>query len=209
LTATHPRCCEQFAGALPVELQRRQSRQLLRVLLTCLAVGIRTRSAPLWTAWSLRLLPVGEHEEMELSTIVEIRATDPLMSAVYALRHEVFVVEQGVPEELEVDEDDTVAAHLAALSDGNVIGTLRIVRHERTVKIGRMAVSVSLRKKGIGRELMDFAAATASRGGAEEILLGAQLTAREFYKRLGYVEEGAVFDDAGIPHVMMRKKLRP
>jgi predicted GNAT family N-acyltransferase len=144
-----------------------------------------------------------------MNTIVEIRGTDPLMSAIYALRHEVFVVEQGVPEELEVDEDDRGAAHLAALSGGNVIGTLRIVRHGRTVKIGRMAVSASSRKRGIGKDLMEFAAATASRGGAEEILLGAQLTAREFYKRLGYVEEGAVFQDAGIPHVMMRKKLRP
>jgi predicted GNAT family N-acyltransferase len=147
------------------------------------------------------------HEEMELSTIVEIRATDPLMSAVCALRHEVFVVEQGVPEELEIDEDDKVATHLAALSDDHVIGTLRIVHHERTAKVGRMAVSASSRKKGIGRELMEFAAATASHGGADEIILGAQLTAREFYKRLGYVEEGAVFDDAGIPHVTMRKKL--
>jgi predicted GNAT family N-acyltransferase len=152
---------------------------------------------------------VGEHEEIELSTIVEIRGTDPLMSAVYALRHDVFVSEQGVPEELEVDEHDKVAAHLAALSDGNVVGTLRMVRYGRTVKIGRMAVSASSRKRGIGRELMEFAAATALRGGAREILLGAQLTAREFYKRFGYVEEGAVFDDAGIPHVMMRKKLRP
>ena len=144
-----------------------------------------------------------------MSTIVEIRGTDPLMSAVYALRHEVFVVEQGVPEELEVDENDKVAAHLAALWDGNVIGTLRMVRHGRTVKIGRMAVSVSSRKRGIGRELMEFAAVTAFRDGAEEIILDAQLTARKFYKRFGYVEEGAVFDDAGIPHVMMRKKLRP
>ena len=125
------------------------------------------------------------------------------------MRREVFVIEQGVPEELEVDENDKVAAHLAALSDGHVIGTLRIIRHERTAKIGRMAVSAPSRKKGIGRELMEFAAAAASRDGAEEIILGAQFTAREFYRRLGYIEEGAVFDDAGIPHVMMRKKLRP
>jgi len=151
---------------------------------------------------------VGGHEETELSTIVEIQATDPLMSAVYALRHDVFVVEQGVPKELEVDDDDKVAAHLAALSDGHVIGTLRILRHGLTAKIGRMAVSASSRKKGIGRELMEFAAATASRGGNEEIILGAQLTACAFYKRLGYIEEGAVFDDGGIPHVMMRKKLQ-
>ncbi|MCP3385051.1 GNAT family N-acetyltransferase [Bradyrhizobium sp. CCGUVB4N] len=143
-----------------------------------------------------------------MSTIVEVQATDPLMPAVYALRHDVFVVEQGVPEELEVDDDDKVATHLVAVSDGRVIGTLRILRHGRTAKIGRMAVSTSSRKDGIGRELMEFAATSASRRGAEEIILGAQLTAREFYKRLGYTEEGAVFDDAGIPHVMMRKTLQ-
>jgi predicted GNAT family N-acyltransferase len=130
------------------------------------------------------------------------------MSAVYALRREVFVVEQGVPEELEVDENDKVATHLAALSDDHVIGTLRIVRHQRTAKIGRMAVSAHSRKKGIGKELMEFAAAASSRDGAEEIILAAQLTAREFYRQLGYVEEGAVFDDAGIAHVMMCKTLQ-
>jgi predicted GNAT family N-acyltransferase len=137
-----------------------------------------------------------------------IQATDPLMKAVFALRHKVFVVEQGVPEDLEVDDDDKIASHLAALSDGRVIGTLRIVCHGRTAKVGRMAVSASSRKRGIGRELMEFAAATACRAGAEEIILGAQLGAREFYKRLGYAEEGAVFNDAGIPHVTMRKELR-
>lgn len=143
-----------------------------------------------------------------MTTIVEIRATDPLMSAVYALRREVFVVEQGVPEELEVDENDKVAVHLAALSEGNVIGTLRIVRHEHTAKIGRMAISANSRKKGIGRELMEFAAAAASSDGAHDIILAAQVTAREFYGRLGYIQDGAIFDDAGISHVMMRKKLR-
>ena len=95
------------------------------------------------------------------------------------------------------------------ISRGGSTVTLRIVRHEHTAKIGRMAVSAPSRKKGIGRELMEFAAAAASRDGADEIILGAQFTAREFYRRLGYIEDGAVFDDAGIPHVMMRKKLRP
>lgn len=55
---------------------------------------------------------------------------------------------------------------------------------------------------------MEFAADVASRRGADQIVLAAQLTACGFYKRLGYTEEGAVFDDAGIPHVTMRKKLR-
>jgi len=94
---------------------------------------------------------------------------------------------------------------LAALSDGQVIGTLRIMHQERTAKIGRMALLASARKKGIGSELMECAAATASRAGADEIILGAQLAARNFTND---VEEGAdLFDDAGIPHVMMRKML--
>ena len=91
-----------------------------------------------------------------MRTIVEIRATDPLMPAVFALQHEVFVVEQVVPTELEVDEDDKFAAHLVALSDGHVIGTLRIMRHARMAKIGRMAVPASSRRNGIGRGLMEF-----------------------------------------------------
>jgi predicted GNAT family N-acyltransferase len=148
------------------------------------------------------------HPEKELSTILEIQGADPFMSEIYALRRRVFVVEQGVPEEMEIDEHDKDAVHLAAVSNGHVIGTLRILPDGRTAKIGRMAVSASWRKQGLGREMMEFAAAIVLRRGAEEIILGAQLSAREFYKRLGYKEEGPIFDDAGLPHVIMRKKLR-
>jgi len=140
--------------------------------------------------------------------IIAIEHADALMRAAFALRHEVFVVEQSIPEELEVDADDKIATHLVALLDGRVVGTLRIVPHGRTAKIGRMAVAASLRKLGIGRQLMEFAAETASRDGSEEIVLGAQLAAQDFYKRLGYVEEGGVFEDARLPHVVMRKKVR-
>lgn len=150
--------------------------------------------------------------EMQASSkikIVAIEHDDALMRAAFALRHEVFVLEQRIPEELEVDADDKIATHLVALLDDRVVGTLRIVRHGRTAKIGRMAVSAPMRKHGIGRALMEFAAAeTGSRDGTEEIILGAQLTARDFYKRLGYVEEGGVFEDARLPHVVMRKRIR-
>jgi predicted GNAT family N-acyltransferase len=142
-------------------------------------------------------------------SVVAINSAHQLMPAAYALRHEVFVVEQGISEKLERDEDDKEATHLVALLDGRVVGTLRIVfAHGRLAKMGRMAVAASIRKMGIGRQLMEFAAGSAAAAGADEIVLGAQVTAREFYKRLGYVEEGPVFDDADLPHVMMRKKLR-
>ena len=139
--------------------------------------------------------------------IVAIQGTDALMREAYALRREVFVVEQGVPQELEVDDDDAIATHLVAVHEGRVVGTLRMVRHGRTAKIGRMAVSAASRRKGIGGALMRFAALTAGQDGVEEIFLAAQLPARKFYQRLGYLEEGDVFYDANLPHVRMRKRL--
>jgi predicted GNAT family N-acyltransferase len=107
-----------------------------------------------------------------------------------------------------MDQDDKVATHVAALLDGHVIATLRIVVQGRTARVGRMAVAAASRKTGVGRTLMDFAEVSAADRGLEKIVLGAQLTACDFYKRLGYVEEGPIFADAGLPHVMMSKTLR-
>jgi predicted GNAT family N-acyltransferase len=150
------------------------------------------------------------HRELRSEAVFQITAIDAthaLMEEALALRHQVFVVEQRVPQELEVDDDDKIATHLVALSQGRIVGTLRIVLHGCTAKIGRMAVSASRRKNGIGRDLMEFAAVTAARKGVEDIILNAQVSARDFYARLGYLQEGPLFDDAGIPHVLMRKQL--
>jgi predicted GNAT family N-acyltransferase len=138
--------------------------------------------------------------------IVAIDATSDLMPAVYAVRHQVFVVEQAVPPELERDEFDAIAVHLVALRGDDVVGTLRIVVvGGRAAKIGRMAVLASERKAGIGTRLMDRAAEIARTMNARDIELHAQLSAKPFYARLGYREEGDVFDEAGIAHVTMRK----
>jgi predicted GNAT family N-acyltransferase len=138
-------------------------------------------------------------------TILTVDASSPLMPAVYALRHEVFVIEQNVPPDLERDEYDHAATHLVALCGDEVIGTLRIVLSGPDAKIGRMAVRASLRKQGVGARLMQRAAETAAQMGARDIVLHAQLTARDFYRRLGYREEGTVFEEAGILHVSMRR----
>jgi predicted GNAT family N-acyltransferase len=127
---------------------------------------------------------------------------------VYALRREVSASSNIIPQELEVDEDDQIAAHVAALLDDRVIETLPIMRQGRIAKIGRMAVAASSRKEGVARKLMEFAAGLGRGRRPRGIVLGAQLTACDFYKRLGYVEEGPIFNDVGLPHVMMDKKLR-
>ena len=139
--------------------------------------------------------------------ILTIDPTAALMPAVFALRHEVFVIEQAVAAELERDELDAGAIHLVALEGDDVVGTLRIVRNERSARVGRMAVHATARKRGVGSRLMQAAEALALQIGIKEIVLHAQLTAKEFYRRLGYREEGGLFEEAGIAHVMMRKSL--
>jgi predicted GNAT family N-acyltransferase len=139
--------------------------------------------------------------------IVVVDASSDLMPAAYAVRHQVFVVEQAVPPALERDEFDDVAIHLVALRGDDVIGTLRIVVSGRNAKIGRMAVLAAERKAGIGTGLMERAVEVARSMNVKEISLHAQLTAKEFYERLGYGEEGDVFEEAGIAHVGMRKRI--
>ena len=122
--------------------------------------------------------------------------------ALSSIRHTVFVEEQGVPVELELDGEDSSAWHAAAFSDdGRLIGTGRMLR---SGKIGRMAVSQSMRRQGIGRALLDALVAEAKRLKLEEVSLGAQLPAVPFYERAGFEAYGDVFLDAGIDHKMMR-----
>jgi predicted GNAT family N-acyltransferase len=139
--------------------------------------------------------------------IIAVDASSDLMPAAYAVRHQVFVVEQAVPPALERDEFDAVAIHLVALRGDDVIGTLRIVVSGSDARIGRMAVLATERKLGIGTQLMEHAAKVARTMGVSDISLHAQLTAKEFYAQLGYCEEGEEFEEAGISHVSMRKTI--
>jgi predicted GNAT family N-acyltransferase len=126
-----------------------------------------------------------------------------------ALRHAVFVVEQGVPAELEPDAADAGADHvLVADPAGKVVATGRLVRLDAgTGKVGRMAVARGARGRGAGRVVLAELERVARERGMAEVVLHAQLSARGFYDRLGYAAEGPVFEEAGIEHVAMRKRL--
>lgn len=139
--------------------------------------------------------------------IIAVDAGSTHMPAAFALRHEVFVREQAVPPELERDALDAVAVHLIALCGEQVVGTLRIVVDGGEARIGRMAVRAQDRKRGLGSRLMQRATEAARALGATDIVLHAQLAARSFYQRLGYCEEGEIFEEAGIPHVIMRRAI--
>ena len=136
------------------------------------------------------------------------RATWATDSAVLAaIRREVFVVEQRVPESEEWDDRDAVSEHVIALaSDGSAIGTGRLLPDGH---IGRMAVLPPWRGRGVGSALLTELIAMARERGCSETRLHAQTHALAFYRKHGYTPLGEEFMDAGIPHVEMRLVLKP
>lgn len=120
------------------------------------------------------------------------------------MRLEVFVVGQKIPVELEWDEMDELSLHAVAYEEaGRAVGTARLLPD---FHIGRMAVLEQARGKGIGSRLLQAMMEAARQRGATEVVLNAQVEAIPFYHRHGFVEEGEVFDDAGIPHKSMRHR---
>ena len=120
------------------------------------------------------------------------------------IRLRVFVAEQNVPAEIERDSYEESAQHFLALWSCEAAGTARaIVKQPGLVKIGRVAVLAPYRKFGLGAALMRAVEAAIP---GSIFQLDAQLQAMRFYEKLGYVAEGPVFDDAGIPHRLMFKR---
>ena len=126
-----------------------------------------------------------------------------------ALRHEVFVDEQEVPVELELDELDDHALHAVVLNKlGQCVATGRLLQPQAHVaQIGRMAVSKPLRGGNLGRMLVEAFIEAARQRGDHEVILHAQCSAEVFYRKLGFESHGDVFDDAGIDHIGMSLKL--
>ncbi|MBL8515748.1 MAG: GNAT family N-acetyltransferase [Betaproteobacteria bacterium] len=125
------------------------------------------------------------------------------------LRLAVFVVEQGVPAHLEMDDRDRHCLHaLAEDASGAVIGTGRLLPQDAGVgRVGRMAVAPDWRGKGVGAAMLDALLAAARARGDLLIELHAQLHAAPFYDRAGFARVGDVYEEAGIPHITMRRAL--
>jgi len=121
------------------------------------------------------------------------------------IRFTVFVEEQRVPAELEMDEHDADSIHALAFSDGRAIGTGRLLPDGH---IGRMAVLKDWRGCGAGRALLRSLIDAARRRGDREVLLSSQVHALGFYLAEGFETEGPVYEEAGIPHQVMRLRLR-
>lgn len=138
--------------------------------------------------------------------------TKDTMSQIYLdalkIRYQVFVKEQGVQLEREIDKDEAYAVHFVLYEDNEALATVRLLPvDEKTMKLQRMAVKKEARHRGLGNIIIAEAEKFAKQQGFTTIKLGAQLTAQEFYEKMGYQAYGEVFLDAGIKHIAMKKEL--
>ena len=134
---------------------------------------------------------------------------DALGEGAGKVRREVFIEEQRIPKDLEWDEHDATALHAVARNRlGQAIATGRLVSEVPGLgRIGRMAVHRVLRGGGHGEAVLRALEAAAAARGDREVMLHAQRSAEAFYTRLGYEPCGEPFEEAGIAHIEMRRKL--
>lgn len=122
------------------------------------------------------------------------------------IRLAVFVQEQNVPLEEEVDQMDPICVHALALNDAGLpIGTGRLLPDGH---VGRMSVLQAYRGKGVGSAILTALVEQAQRAGFKEVILHAQAHAKDFYTLHAFVEEGELFYEANIPHIRMRRSLK-
>ncbi len=136
---------------------------------------------------------------------VKLVETEEDMEGAVGVRFRVFVDEQSISLEEELDEYDAVATHAIALDGGDAIGAGRMFLEDGAARIGRMAVDMQYRRRGVGGLILRFLEEEAKAQGAFEFVLHAQEYVKSFYAAHGYEEHGEPFMEAGILHVEMRK----
>ena len=139
---------------------------------------------------------------------IKLVDTETEMEGALGVRFRVFVSEQQVPMEEELDEIDASATHAIAIHNGQVIATGRVFYRDEdsAARIGRMAVDSDWRRHGIGGRLLKFLEQEATKQGVTTYILNAQVYVKDFYAANGYEERGEEFLEADIVHILMRKQ---
>ncbi len=141
---------------------------------------------------------------MKTEPLIELLSWDEARAHASPIRFTVFVEEQGVPRDIELDEHDAVSVHAVVFEDEMPIATGRLLPDGH---IGRMAVLKNWRNRGIGGLMLQQLIERAKARGDREVALSAQVHAVAFYRAHGFVEEGAEYLEAGIRHQAMRRRL--
>ena len=138
----------------------------------------------------------------------KIVASDRELKEAFEVRKQVFVEEQGISEDLELDEHDIEALHMVVKDKERVVGTARVLfLADSQAKLERMAILKPFRHRGIGRGIISFLDKELSNRGVEQVVLHAQYLAIAFYRSCGFEELGLPFWEAGIKHMKMQKRL--
>jgi predicted GNAT family N-acyltransferase len=135
---------------------------------------------------------------------IELMSWEKARPLAAPIRSTVFVEEQGVPREIELDEHDAASIHVVAFEDGKPVATGRLLPDGH---IGRMAVLKDWRRRGIGALMLKALAERAKERGDTEIVLSAQVKAVPFYRAHGFVAQGDEYMEAGIRHQEMTLRL--
>ena len=144
---------------------------------------------------------------MNKLTIKKVSTPQELSDA-QEVRRQVFIEEQGIKREVEFDGLDQNSDHLIAHNNNIPVGTARIrYKNDVQAKLERMAVLKPYRGRGIGKGIAKASLKLTETKGALEVVLNAQQAAAGFYEKLGFQQEGEPFEEAGIPHIAMTKKL--
>ena len=133
--------------------------------------------------------------------ILGVHAED--LADAYAIRREVFIREQGIAEEIEMDGTDASALHVVVYWDGTPAATGRLLVTRDAFMLGRLAVLPAFRGKKLGDLTVRLLVRMAFSMGGTRQHCHAQIPARGFWERMGFVAEGDIYEEAGIPHINM------
>ncbi|WP_317366408.1 GNAT family N-acetyltransferase [uncultured Tyzzerella sp.] len=122
----------------------------------------------------------------------------------FDIRKQVFINEQNVPEEIEIDGSDKYAKNMILKVDNKPIGTGRLIVIDNKMYIGRVAILKEYRKKGYATHLVKFLLAEAKNMGYNEVFIHSQSYVKDFYEKIGFVAFGKEFIEANIPHINMK-----
>lgn len=132
---------------------------------------------------------------------------NPVYEDALKIRQQVFIDEQGVDPQIEIDQWEDQAIHYAVYVNNVAVATARLIKEEnQTYHMTRVASLKKYRGLGYGKELMDYIERQIKATGGQRIWLSAQLTAVSFYEKLGYQKIGETYEEAGMAHQRMEKR---
>jgi predicted GNAT family N-acyltransferase len=144
---------------------------------------------------------ISTHPQAKKAAMIFIKPWDQAFDIAYPVRRAVFVLEQGVPEEMELDEFDPFAQHALSYEGPICTGTARLVYLEdNCAQVGRMTVLSQYRGRGIGTAILEALLDLAQSQGIRSLSLHSQVMAIPFYEKRRFIAHGPVYEEAGIPH---------